>query len=296
MAATTMALWIAILLGIIQGIFMFLPVSSTAHMVLAEHWLIARGHAVPDPAGAEMILFNLVVHVGTLVSIVVVFWKSLRRFVANVLDDAWKWAAQGGRGRLPLFLRLFLLGMFSVLCTGLLGIGLKASFEWVFANPSIIALTLAFTGVVLFWTDRLSPRKRGLRQTGLGTAAVIGIAQGFALAPGLSRSAMTIVFALFVGLKRRWAAEYSFFLAIPTILAATLVQSRDVFQGAGLQEVSVAALGVGFVVAAVVGIVSLKIVVWTLYRAQLKIFAFYVWAMAALILFGVIDMAPVLEH
>lgn len=288
-----MAIWIAILLGIIQGIFMFLPVSSTAHMVLAEHWLIARGQAVPDPAGAEMILFNLVVHVGTLVSIVVVFWRPLQRFVRNVLGDAWQWAGQGGQSGIPLFLRLFLLGMFSVLCTGLLGIGLKTSFEWIFANPSMIAATLVFTGVVLFWTDRLSPRKRGLRQTGLGTAAVIGIAQGFALAPGLSRSAMTIVFALFAGLKRRWAAEYSFFLAIPTILAATLVQSRDVFRVGGLQEVSAAALGVGFVVAAVVGIVSLKIVVWTLYRAQLKIFAFYVWLLAALILFGVIDLTPV---
>jgi len=77
---------------------------------------------------------------------------------------------------------------------------------------------------------------------------------------------------------------------------ATLVQSRDVFRVGGLQEGSAAALGVGFVVAAVVGIVSLKIVVWTLYRAQLKIFAFYVWILAALILFGVIDMAPVLAH
>lgn len=288
-----MAIWIAILLGIIQGIFMFLPVSSTAHMVLAEHWLIARGHAVPDPASAEMILFNLVVHVGTLVSIVVVFWRPLHRFVHNVFGDALQWAGQGGRRGIPLFLRLFLLGMFSVLCTGLLGMGFKASFEWIFANPSMIAVTLVFTGVVLFWTDRLSPRKRGLRQTGLGTAAVIGIAQGFALAPGLSRSAMTIVFALFAGLKRRWAAEYSFFLAIPTILAATLVQSRDVFRVGGLQEVSLAALGVGFVVAAVVGIVSLKIVVWTLYRAQLKIFSFYVWLLAALILFGVIDLASV---
>lgn len=288
-----MAIWIAILLGIIQGIFMFLPVSSTAHMVLAEHWLIARGHAVPDPASAEMILFNLVVHVGTLVSIVVVFWRPLQRFVRNVFGDALQWAGQGGRRGIPLFLRLFLLGMFSVLCTGLLGMGFKASFEWIFANPSMIAVTLVFTGVVLFWTDRLSPRKRGLRQTGLGTAAVIGIAQGFALAPGLSRSAMTIVFALFAGLKRRWAAEYSFFLAIPTILAATLVQSRDVFRVGGLQEVSLAALGVGFVVAAVVGIVSLKIVVWTLYRAQLKIFSFYVWLLAALILFGVIDLASV---
>ena len=285
-----MALWIAALLGIIQGIFMFLPVSSTAHMVLTEHWLIATGHDLPDPAGPEMILFNLVVHVGTLVSIVVVFWRPLSRFVSNIFGDALSWAGADGRGAPGLYLRLFLLGMFSVLCTGVLGLTLKASFEWVFARPMVIALTLIFTGIVLFWTDRLKPRKRGLKQIGPGTAAIIGLAQGFALAPGLSRSAMTIVFALFTGLKRRWAAEYSFFVAIPTILAATLVQSRDVLELGGLQQISPAALLTGFITAALVGIVSLKIVVWTLYRAQLKIFAFYVWLLAAAILSGMIDL------
>ena len=288
-----MALWIAAVLGIIQGIFMFLPVSSTAHMVLTEHWLLGRGHDLPDPASPEMILFNLVVHVGTLVSIVVVFWSSLSRFTVNCAVDARDWAGAGGRKKPAVFLRLFLLGMFTVLCTGLVGLGLKASFEWVFANPQVIALTLIGTGILLFWTDRLKPRTRGLKNTGWGTAAIIGIAQGFSLAPGLSRSAMTIVFGLFTGLKRRWAAEYSFFVAIPTILAATLVQSREVFTTSGLGDISLGALLVGFIVAAAVGIISLKVVIWTLYRAQLKIFAFYVWILAILILVGVVDVVPV---
>ncbi len=288
-----MAIWIAALLGIIQGIFMFLPVSSTAHMVLTEHWLLGRGHELPDPASPEMILFNLVVHVGTLVSIAVVFWPSLSRFTFNCALDARDWAAAGGRRKPAVFLRLFLLGMFTVLCTGLIGLGLKASFEWVFANPQVIALTLIGTGILLYWTDRLEPRKRGLKNTGWGTAAIIGIAQGFSLAPGLSRSAMTIVFGLFAGLKRRWAAEYSFFVAIPTILAATLVQSREVFTTGGLGDIGIGALFTGFVVSAVVGIVSLKIVIWTLYRAQLKIFAFYVWILAALILLGVVDLGGI---
>ncbi|QOC23643.1 undecaprenyl-diphosphate phosphatase [Wenzhouxiangella sp. AB-CW3] len=286
-----MAIWIAALLGVIQGVFMFLPVSSTAHMVLVEHWLLGRGHTVPDPASPEMILFNLVVHVGTLVSIAVVFWPSLSRFSVNCALDARNWAAAGGREKPAVFLRLFLLGLFTVLCTGLVGLGLKATFQWVFANPQVIALTLVGTGILLYWTDKLKPRTRGLKNTGWGTAAIIGIAQGFSLAPGLSRSAMTIVFGLFAGLKRRWAAEYSFFVAIPTILAATLVQSREVFTTSGLGEISIGALAIGFVVSAGVGIVSLKIVIWSLYRAQLKIFAFYVWILAALILLGVIDLA-----
>ncbi len=287
-----MALWIAVLLGAIQGVFMFLPVSSTAHMVLTEHWLIGRGQALPAPDSAEMILFNLVVHVGTLISIIVVFHRSLWHFTRNLLQGAWQWAG-GSKGRaagLPLYLRLFLLGMLSVLWTGVIGLSLKKGFEWIFATPSAVAVTLIFTGIVLYWTDKLPPRRRGLRQTGWGTATIIGVAQGFALMPGLSRSAMTIVFGLFAGLKRRWAAEYSFFLAIPTICAATLLQAVEVWQLGAPNAISFTAMTTGFVVAAVVGIVSLKMVIYFLYRAQLKVFSFYVWALAAAILTGVIHL------
>ncbi len=285
-----MAIWIAAVLGVVQGVFMFLPVSSTAHMVLVEHWLLGRGHSVPAPESPEMILFNLVVHVGTLVSIVFVFWSSLGRFLGNCLADARQWAHAGRFQGPPLYARLFLLGMLSVLITGLVGLTFKAAFEHIFATPWMVAVTLILTGALLFWTDKLPPRKRGLRRTGAGTAAVIGAAQGLALMPGLSRSAMTIVFGLFAGLKRRWAAEYSFFLAIPTILAATLVQAAEVYGLGGLQAISFSALAVGFLVSAVVGILSLKLVIYFLYRAQLKAFSFYVWALAAAILLGILEM------
>jgi len=284
-------LLIAALLGVIQGVFMFLPVSSTAHLVLTQHWLIEKGHDLPPPDSPEMILFDLVVHVGTLVSIVVVFWPSLWRFSRNATAGAFHWASAEGRHRgMPLYLRLFLLGMLSVLATAVIGFGLKATFEHVFATPVMIAFTLTLTGVLLWWTDKLGPRRRGLKGINAKVATVIGVAQGFALVPGLSRSAMTIVFSLFTGLKRRWAAEYSFFLAIPTILAATLVQSLEVWGEFGLNGVSLTALAVGFVVAAIVGIISLKLVIYFLYRAQLKIFSFYVWLLAAAILMGWIDL------
>ena len=120
-------------------------------------------------------------------------------------------------------------------------------------------------------------------------ALIIAVAQGFALMPGLSRSGMTITFALFSGLQRRWAAEYSFFLAIPTILAATLVQSVSVILDAGAASLDFHALAIGFVVAAVVGIFALKLVVLLLYRARLRVFSFYLWALAGLVAFGVLD-------
>ncbi|WP_019627240.1 undecaprenyl-diphosphate phosphatase [Thioalkalivibrio sp. ALJT] len=286
-----MTIWVATLLGIVQGIFMFLPVSSTAHLVLTQHWLIGQGEPLPPPESAEMILFDLVVHVGTLVSIVYVFRQSLTRLSGGIVRESWQWAsARGTAGREMLFLRLALLCGLSVFATAVVGFTLKASFEHVFAHPTLIAGTLTLTGILLWWTDRLQRRPLGLRQLSPKIATVIGVAQGFALVPGLSRSGMTIVFALFTGLKRRWAAEYSFFLAIPTILAATAVQSLDVLNGDGLGELTWTVLAVGFVVSAVVGIISLKMVLFFLYRANLKVFSFYLWALATLVLFGFLDV------
>ncbi|WP_017926807.1 undecaprenyl-diphosphate phosphatase [Thioalkalivibrio sp. HL-Eb18] len=293
-----MTVWVATLLGVVQGIFMFLPVSSTAHLVLTQHWLILSGEPLPPPESPEMILFDLVVHVGTLVSIVYVFRQSLWRLSGGIARESWQWASAGGSaGREMLFLRLALLCGLSVFATAVIGFTLKASFEHVFANPTLIAGTLTLTGILLWWTDRLSRRPLGLRKLGPKIATIIGVAQGFALVPGLSRSGMTITFALFSGLKRRWAAEYSFFLAIPTILAATAVQSLDVWiNGNGLGDLTWTPVIVGFVVSAVVGVVSLKMVLFFLYRARLKVFSFYVWALAALVLFGFLDVDIMYGH
>lgn len=280
----------AAILGLVQGLFMFLPVSSTAHLVIAQHLMIRGGSDLPAPDSPEMILFDLVVHVGTLVSIAAVFRPSLFRFTSDLVRDGLAWAGVGRAGRRELlFLRLFMLGMLTVLATGIVGLTFKALFERVFATPLILAGTLTLTGILLWWTDRLTPRRVGLRGIGLRTATVIGVAQGFALVPGLSRSALTIVFGLFAGLKRRWAAEYSFFVAIPTITAATLVQAVEVWRTGGLGGVDWTALAVGFWVAALVGIAALKVVLALLYRARLKVFSFYVWALAAVIALGFLD-------
>lgn len=159
-----MALWIAILLGVVQGLFMFIPVSSTAHLVITQHWLIGAGRELPPPESPEMILFDLVLHVGTLVSIVVVFRKSLTDFITGVLQDTWQLVSQRGQasGEM-LFLRLALLILFSVLVTGVIGLSFKFFFERFFANPLLVAGTLTVTGALLWWTDRLSRRTVGLR-------------------------------------------------------------------------------------------------------------------------------------
>jgi undecaprenyl-diphosphatase len=279
----------AILLGIIQGIFMFFPVSSTSHLVVVQHWLIERGSEMPSPDSPEMILFDLVVHVGTLVSMAVVFRVSLAHFLGRLWRGFQKGFGRQGRegSRERLTLRLALLGLFSVAVTGAVGFPLKGAFEEVFARPVFIAGTLTVTGILLWWTDVLPRRTRGLERIGPGTAAVVGLAQGLALLPGLSRSGTTIAFGLFAGMKRRWAAEYSFFIAFPTILGASLLQALEVIRLDREGAIGLLPLTVGFVVAALVGIVALRIVLRLLYRARFRYFSCYVWALAVLILVGV---------
>ncbi|MCC5976854.1 MAG: undecaprenyl-diphosphate phosphatase [Salinarimonas sp.] len=285
-----MTLFEAALLGIVQGVFMFVPVSSTAHLVLTQHFLIAQGSQMPPPESAQMILFDLIVHVGTLVSIIVVFRKTLTQFLGGSLVAAREIALERRASPQARFLIwLWAMGLLSVFVTGVMGLTFRDMFERVFANPAIIPATLATTGVLLWLTDRLKPRRYGLKDLGIGMALTIGFAQGLALIPGISRSGMTIIAALFVGLKRKRAAEYSFLIAFPTILAATLVQGIKVFRGDEPTRIDWMATSVGFVVAAVVGTVALQIVLKLLYRSRLKYFSFYLWGLALLVGFGVVE-------
>jgi undecaprenyl-diphosphatase len=279
----------AFILGVVQGAFMFVPVSSTAHLVITQHVLIRAGSSLPPPESPEMILFDLVVHVGTLVSIAVVFRKSLWYLTRVSVLEALRFARHPARPG-PM-LTLVLLGLLTVLVTGVIGLTFKSRIELVFGSPFTVALMLATTGALLWGTDMLGPGRRKLKDIGITIAIVIGVAQALALIPGVSRSGMTIIAGLFCGLKRRWAAEYSFLVAIPTIMAATLVQGIQVVSGTGIGigGVGVGPMLVGFVVAAAVGVVALRLVLALLYRAQLKVFSVYLWAFALVVALGFLD-------
>jgi len=273
----------AILLGIMQGIFMFFPVSSTSHLALTQHWLITRGSALPAPESAEMILFDLIVHIGTLVSMAVVFRRSLGQFTGHLASGVRTGFQTTPGGYQRLYRNLALFGLLSVLVTGLIGFPLKAAFETIFANPIAMSGTLVVTGILLWWTDILSRRPIGLRKIDWKVAVAIGAGQGLALMPGLSRSGTTIAFALFAGLKRKWAAEYSFFIAFPTILGASAIQGLQVARAPEPLTLHWLPILVGFVVAAVVGVFALKLVLKLLYRARFRYFSFYVWALAIVV-------------
>jgi undecaprenyl-diphosphatase len=278
------SLIVAFLLGIVQGVFMFFPVSSTSHLVLTQTWLRERGVDVPPPESAEMVLFDLVVHVGTLLSIVVVMHAGLRLLFSGVAEDVRTGRLRRGGLREAVSTRLVALGLLTTAVTGVLGLVFRDLLTDVFASPPAVAGALVVTGVMLWWTDRLGPGRVGPSQVGVAIAVAIGVAQFAALTPGLSRSGTTIFVALLVGMHRTLAARYSFYVAIPTILAATGVQALDVVADGGLAEISWAAMAVGFVTAAVVGGGALWVVLRLLEQARFRVFSLYVWGLAALVL------------
>ena len=282
----------AILLGLVQGVFMFVPVSSTAHLVVTQHFLIAQGSTMPPPESPAMILFDLIVHVGTLISIAIVFHASLRTLIArsfSELRDRTSAPARIGERRIGVYSWLVLMGLLTVLVTGVLGLSLKSTFERVFGAPQILVFTLLITAALLLLTDRMRNLTLGVKQIGPRLAVIIGVAQAMALIPGISRSGITIIAGLFAGLKRRWAAEFSFLVAIPTILAASALQAVEVARGTGMDGVGFGPLLVAFVVAAISGTIALQLVLVALYKAQLKIFSAYLVLLASAIAFGLFE-------
>ena len=282
----------AILLGLVQGVFMFVPVSSTAHLVVTQHFLIAQGSTMPPPESPAMILFDLIVHVGTLISIAIVFHASLRTLIArsfSELRDRISAPARIGERRIGVYSWLVLMGLLTVLVTGVLGLSLKSTFERVFGAPQILVFTLLITAALLLLTDRMRNLTLGVKQIGPRLAVIIGVAQAMALIPGISRSGITIIAGLLAGLKRRWAAEFSFLVAIPTILAASALQAVEVARGTGMDGVGFGPLLVAFVVAAISGTIALQLVLVALYKAQLKIFSAYLVLLASAIAFGLFE-------
>ena len=288
-----MSLLIALVLGVVQGVFMFVPVSSTSHLVLVQTLLRDRGVELPPPDAAELILFDLVVHVGTLVSVVLVMGDGLRELATGIRQerDAGLLRPRGLHDAVAG--RFVLLMILSVAVTGVLGLTFQGPLTAVFGSPTLVATALVATGAMLWWTDAMTPQRSGQRlrfgwrgpaEVTVTVAVLVGVAQAVALVPGISRSGTTIFAALLLGMQRTTAARYSFYVAIPTILAATGVQALQIALGDGFGSISWGAMAVGFVTAAVVGTAALWLVLRLLESARFRVFSLYVWGLAGVVL------------
>lgn len=257
----------AVLLGIIQGLTEFLPVSSSAHLILARAFF---GWETPPELG---LAFDVALHIGTLAAIVLFFRPELTAMAAAV--PAMFTRRPGDYGRL---LWLIAVGTIPVVIVGVL---FNDVIEQRLRTPVVAAVALAIGAAAMLAAERLGPRSRTEITLGWGDAVLIGCAQASALIPGVSRSGSTIAIGMFLGLRRDAAARFTFLLAVPAMLAAAGKEGLE------LRHLDVSAALVvifltGIAVSAAVGYVTIKYFLRFLAGHRLDAFAYYRLALAAI--------------
>jgi undecaprenyl-diphosphatase len=259
-------IWTLILLGIVQGLTEFLPVSSSGHLVIIQS--ILPGFNEPG------VLFHATVHLGTLGAVLVYFREDLREMAGCAISP---------RTADPAKVRLIWLILVGTLPTVAIALAFKEELEQLFANVSTAAVMLLVTGTLLYLTDRTRERGTDIQKMNLGHALIIGIAQGFAIIPGISRSGSTIAAGVFSGLKRELALRYSFLLSIPAILGAFVLQlaTREDPGGQGVDWIG---YGFAFITAFGVGYASIGLLLKMFLSRKLTFFTYYCWALGVSVL------------
>ncbi|MBX2812975.1 MAG: undecaprenyl-diphosphate phosphatase [Myxococcales bacterium] len=264
----------ALLLGIIQGLTEFLPVSSSGHLVLAQS-IMGESFEFQDMAVA----FDLVLHIGTLLPVLYFYRKDLEQIWYAYTDTESLQSVGLGewlRGNESRWLLIAVI--VGTIPTAVVGLLFKDTFEVFFHSVPAVCGAMLCTAILLFAT-RLAMPLSSHRQLGLLLILSIGIGQGLAITPGISRSGTTIAIALLLGLERDLAARFSFMLSIPAITGAAILVAKD---GVQVPAGGSVALIVGFIAAMVVGYAALVMLVALVKRGGLHNFAYYLLAVATL--------------
>lgn len=258
------------LLGLLQGLTEFLPISSSGHLALARQFMESNLQTG--------ILFEVVVHFGTLGSILVYY----RREVTDIIKGAFRLVTHplSPKDKSEWYVVFILISMIPAF---LVGFTLKDQLESIFTDPVLVSIMLLVTGTVLFCTKFMKHNEKEITK---GKAFLVGIAQAFAMIPGISRSGSTISIGLFLGLKREEVANFSFLMVIPVIAGATLLQVIELIQ-VGAENELVINLVIAFLTAFVSGYYALKYLIIVLKKKGFHYFAYYCWLVggAALIYF-----------
>ncbi len=271
-----MSLIDAIIQAIVQGLTEFLPVSSSGHLSLYQHFT--------GNSGEGALMFSAILHLGTLVAVFVAFSKdiiALIKELGQMFKDIFK--GKFSFKTMNPERRMIIMIIVSCLCLAPFAL-FKSWFESVAQDTSIFAEGLCFlyTAAILYMSDKC---KKGSKEAGDITAkdaVTVGLFQGVALLPGVSRSGSTITSGLFSGFSRETAVKYSFILGIPVILLSCLLELKDAL--VSNVSVGIGNCFVGFVVAAIVGIGAIKMVSWLVKTDKFKVFAYYTFVLGVLVI------------
>lgn len=262
----------AIVLGIVQGLGEFLPISSTAHLVLVPYFT-----GWPDPG----LSFDVALHVGTLVAVIAYFWRDWINIISNSKFLISK-QIPNPKSQIPNEIqyspKLFLLLIIASVPGAVIGYFLEDAAATIFRSPLLIAGTLSIVGLILYLVDKYAVHKKEINNITIKDSVIIGLSQAVAIIPGVSRSGATMTAGLALGLSRETAARFSFLLSTPIIFGAAMVKIPDL-----LREGINTPIILGIFAAAISGYLAIKYMLRFIQRVGYAPFFWYRLVLAAII-------------
>lgn len=270
-----------IILGLVQGLTEFLPISSSGHLVIFKNILNVN---------SQGLFVEIALHFGTMIAVCAFFWKDLYHMIKGVCSLPIKLIS---RKKISVILdkdpytKLSLMVILATIPTAIIALIFKDSFEKFFNTPILVGIMLIVTGTILWFTKSINSEKNLKHFVGPINAIIIGIVQGMAITPGISRSGTTIATATFLGINKELAAKFSFLLSIPAILGAVVTN----LDGATAKDVNITNIIIGTVVSCVVGYISIRFLVKLIKKGKFYLFSYYCWLVGIIAIVGFVIKA-----
>lgn len=264
----------AIILGLVQGLAEFLPISSSGHLALLQNIFGVN----PD----KVLFFAVMLHVGTLISVFIIYWKDICELVVELcvtIKDLC--TGKGLRLEERPVRKLGVMIIVATIPTALIGLLFNDLFESFYNSYVAIGIGFLITGVIMYMAEKMGTANKGIEKMNFRNALFIGVLQGIAICPGISRSGSTLVGGLTTGLKRDFAVKFAFLISIPSILGSVVLEFPDAVK-AGIDPGIVGPLICGVIVSAVSGFIAIKAMIKLVSNKKLSYFSYYVWVLGAL--------------
>lgn len=267
----------AVLMGILQGVAEFLPISSSGHLALFQHFFGVENYE------ETQMFFTVLLHLGTLISVFVYYWHDILDMIREFFLLLGSLFSRKGTHEIrntPPARRMVLLIIVATLpLFGILPV--KDYIESAMNNVTFVSVALIATGFILFFSDRMARGRKTARTATMTDAILVGCAQAFGTLPGISRSGSTISAGLLRGYDRNFAVRFSFLMSLPAVLGANILTLKDVIEEGGIDTTLLPVYLVGMVVAAVVGYFAIRLVNLLADKGKFGAFAWYCWAAGA---------------
>jgi len=259
----------AIVLGLVQGLAEFLPISSSGHLALLQNIFNVN----PD----KVLFFAVMLHLGTLISVFIVYWKDIWELIVElVLTIKDLVTGRGLRLSERPVRKLGVMIIVATIPTAVIGLLFQDFFNGLYLSYVAIGIGFLITGVIMFLAERMGSANKGIEKMNFRNAVFVGVLQGIAICPGISRSGSTLVGGLTTGLRREFAVKFAFLISIPSILGSVVLEVPDAL-AAGVDKALIGPILAGMVVAAVSGFIAIKTMIRIVSNKKLSYFSYYVW-------------------